>query len=119
MPQEVDGGDTEDALGGLHHQAMLLQAIEEEVEMARVLLFISAGNEDVVEVDEDKGQVVAHPVHHPLEGLGSVLEAEGHPQEFPETEGGNDGGFGDVFGMQGDLMVAMDQVHLGEDLHPL
>ena len=49
-----------------------------------------ACNEDIVKIDEDVGQAPQNPIHQPLERLGRVLEAKGHPQELEQAERGYD-----------------------------
>ena len=49
---------------------------------------ICAGDEDIVQVDEDKWQVEAQPVHHALEGVASIPEAKGHGKPLKQTKGG-------------------------------
>ena len=44
-----------------------------------------------------------------------VAEAKGHGKVFVEAEGSDDGGFGNVRWMDGNLVVAFDEVQLGED----
>jgi hypothetical protein len=51
-----------------------------------VLFHSSAGNEDVVEVDEHKGQVRKDGVHHPQERQTGVLEPEWHADKLEKAE---------------------------------
>ncbi len=41
-----------------------------------------AGDDDVVQVAEDEGEVLEDAVHEALEGLGCVAEAERHEEVF-------------------------------------
>ena len=75
---------------------------------------VRAGDENVVQVDENEGQVDAQPVHHALEGVASVPEAKGHGKPLEQTKGGDDRGLGDVPLGHGDLVVPLDKVQLGE-----
>ena len=75
---------------------------------------IRANNEDVVQVDKNKGQVDAQPVHHPLEGVASVPEAKGHGKPLKQTKGGDYGSLGDVPLGHGELVVPLHKVQLGE-----
>ena len=45
-------------------------------------------------------------VHQSLEGLSRVAEAKGHGEVLIEAKGSDDHYFGDVRGMNGDLVVA-------------
>ena len=47
-----------------------------------------------------------------------ILEAEGHPHEFKEAEGGDDGRLLDVGGVNRDLVVALLQIQLAEHRCP-
>ena len=58
-------------------QAVLLKDGEDLPEMLDVLLQAVAGDDDVVQVAEDEGEVLEYAVHEALEGLGGVAEAEG------------------------------------------
>ena len=49
-----------------------------------MLLFGAAGNENIVEVDENEGNAAKDAIHQPLKCLGGVLEPK---EELPEPEG--------------------------------
>ena len=93
------------ALGQVHHQNKGPQSLEDQAEVANMGGKIRAGDEDVVQVDEDEWQVYDQPVHHALEGVASVPEAKGHGKPLKQTKGGDDGGFGNVPLGHGDLVV--------------
>ena len=78
---------------------------------------ILAGHQDVVNVSENEVQTLTDDVHQALEGLGSILQAEGHSDEFIESKRGDDSGLGNVYNSHGDLVVASDQIDLRENPH--
>ena len=96
---------------------ILSEETEDLTEVRCVLLFGAAGNENIVEVDENKGNAAEDAIPQPLKCLGGVLGPKGHAEELPEPEGCDDSCLGDVGRCHGDLVVAAHQVHLGEDLH--
>ena len=61
-----------------------------------MLLFGAAGNENVVEVDENEGDAVKDAIHQPLKRLGGVLEPKGHAEELLEPERSDDSCLRDV-----------------------
>ena len=63
-------------------------------------------------VHKDEGEAVGYPIHHPLESVAGVAEPKTHPKELVQAEQRDDGGLGDIPGMQG---VALAQIHLAED----
>ena len=73
------------------------------------------GHQDVVKVDEDAKQTREALVHKPLEGLGSIAQPKGHVQILPSPEGGNDGGLGNVFFEDRDLVEGGTQIYLAEE----
>ena len=81
-----------------------------------VLLRGAAGDDVVVEVGEDEGQVAEEHVHEPLEGLRGVAEAERHEQVFKEAERRYNGRFWNVSRVHWNLVVPLDEVDEGEEL---
>ena len=61
-----------------------------------MLVFVLAGDEDVVDVDKNVLETLRHSVHEALERLSGTFEAERHPDELPETEWSDDGSLGNV-----------------------
>ena len=49
-------------------------------------------------------------VHKALECLGRIAEAKGHGKVFIEAKRSDDSCFGDVKGVDGDLVVTFDEV---------
>ena len=104
MAEKVKGVPSELTLCRIDNQPMLAEP-EEGPEVGQVLLFRGARDEDVIQVDEEEGQVLEHRVHEALEGLRRVPQAEGHPQKLEETEEGDDGCIRDVLWVHRHLMV--------------
>jgi len=67
---------------------MLVQELQHPAEMGDVGGPVPAEDEDVVEVDEDKGDAIEDPVHHPLERLGGVLQTKRHLQKTQRGQRG-------------------------------
>ncbi len=72
MTQELDGGGGEHALLCVDDQACIVQLREDFPQMLQMLLLISAGDDDVVQVAEDEGEACQDAVHHALEGVACV-----------------------------------------------
>ena len=66
--------------------------VEHRVEMLLMRGQRVRENEDVVKIDKTKLKITKDPVHHPLEGLVSVPEAERKVEKFEEAKVSNDGG---------------------------
>ncbi len=81
-------------------------------EVRFMLLFGVAGDEDVIQVDEDERDATEDAIHQPLEHLGGILETKGHAEELPETKRSDDGRLGDICRHNRDLVVAAFQVTL-------
>ena len=116
VAQKFDAGDAEDALVHVEEQAVVLQSAKDLLEMMQVLLRVLAADENIIKVAEVEGAVEKNSVDHPLESHPGILEAEGHPPKFEETEGGDDGRFGHVRGVHGDLVIPFDKVKSGKNL---
>jgi hypothetical protein len=71
----------------------------------------AAGDEMVVQVCEDEGEVAKQLVHEALEELSSICQTERHKQIFKQPEGGDDGGLLNVLGRHGDLMVPLHEIY--------
>ena len=93
---------------------MIVEAFEDKAQVLLVLLRGRAGNEDinicVAEVESLK-----YLIDEPLERLRGVAQSKWHLQELIETEGCDNGSFGDVRWLNQYLMVGPYQVNLGED----
>ena len=96
-------------------QPKVTKAIKDLAEMIHVLLHVSAGHQDVVEVDEAETQVGPHPVHEELESVSSIPEAKGHHNKLPEAEGSHNGSLGNVHRVHHDLIIPFHQVNLGKN----
>ena len=82
VSQELHGSGGKHALCWVDLQAFLLKDGEDLPEMLHVLLQAVAGDDDVVQVAEDEGEVLEDAVHEALEGLSCVAEAERHEEIF-------------------------------------
>ncbi len=77
MAQELDGGIGEHALLCVDDQACITQARKYFPQMLQMLLLVSAGDDNVVKVAEDKGESRQDPVHHALEGVAPLRSLKG------------------------------------------
>ena len=106
MAEEVNGVATKLALGDVDDQAVLLESLEQQAEVFFVCLNILASHQDVINIDEGEIQTVTGNVHQALESLGSIHQAERHPEKLIQPERSDDGGFGDILSGHRDLVVA-------------
>ena len=100
------------ALGRVDHQSKLAQALEDLLEMDKVLLHVGAGDENFIEVNEGEVQASTNLVHHALKCVARIVQAKGHDHKLPETEGGDDCRLGNICRVHVDLVVALDEVQL-------
>ena len=63
VPEKVKCVPSELTLRRIDNQPMTAEPREEGPEVGQVLLFRGARNEDVIQVDEEEGQVLEHWVH--------------------------------------------------------
>ena len=75
-------------------------------------------NQFVVNIDKTKWKITKDPVHHSLEGPGSVPEAERKGGKFKEAEGSNDGGLRNISWPHGNLEITFLEIKFGEELGP-
>ena len=117
VADKVHLGGGEDALGGVGEELWLSEEGEGGAEVVLVGFGGGGEDQDVVQVDEDEGvEVGAEDVmHEALEGGGGVGEAKGHDGELKVAIAGAEGGLGDVFRGDPNLVVAVAEVNLGED----
>ena len=66
MPEEVKLLHTELALADVQEEAVGRQMLEQGAQMSCMLGAVLASNQDVVDVSEDKIQVLAYDIHQPL-----------------------------------------------------
>ena len=83
--------------------------------MLLVLVGGVTGNQEVVQVDKDKGKGTKDGVHEALECLGTIFQAKRHPKKLKGAEWSDNGGFRDMIRMHRDLMVCLCKVDLRED----
>ena len=96
VAQELDDGGGKHGLCWVNLQAVLLKDGEDLPEMLDVLLQAVAGDDDVLQVAEDEGEVLEYSVHEALEGLVGIAEAEGHEEVLEQAERRDDRRLGDV-----------------------
>ena len=95
--------------------AMSRQEAEQGPEVLPVLLLSAARHQYIIQIYENGVNLPQDAVHHPLKGLGGVLEPKRHPDELIQAERGDDGGFRDVFRGHGYLVEPPHQIHDRED----
>ena len=55
MSQELNLVLAQGALVCIHYQTILEEALEQDVEVVEVFLFVIGGNQDIIQVDEKEG----------------------------------------------------------------
>ena len=75
-----------------------------------VLLKGRTGNENVIKVDKGERKILENVVHQTLKGLSSITEAIGHVKILKEAEGSNHSSFGNIRGMNRNLMIGLHQI---------
>ena len=55
--------------------------LEQQAEVPFERFGVLSGHQDIVNVDENEVQTLADDVNQALEGLGSILQAEGHSDQ--------------------------------------
>jgi hypothetical protein len=84
-----------------------------------MLNFVASGHQEVIKVDRyETIKVASDGVHEPLESLGCIPESKRDAEELVQSKRRNDSGFGDVVCRHRNLMIATDQINLGEDAFP-
>ena len=83
--------------------------------MGLVFGCVGAGDENVIDVNENKIETTSYFVHKTLECLCCVAETKRHFDEFEQTKGGRNGGLANVVVGHRDLVVRSDEVDLGEN----
>ena len=95
---------------------MFSQALEDRPKVLKVLLDRPGEHEDIVNIDGAEGQVPQDHIHRPLEGGPSVAEPEAGEVDSEGTEGRCHSGLRYIFRGHGDLVIAIGEVQLQEDL---
>jgi hypothetical protein len=96
VSQELDGGLGEHALLCIDDQACITQAIENFSQMLQMLLLVSAGYDDVVQVAINEREPRQDPVNHALEGVARITQPERHAAKLEQPERCADGCLSDV-----------------------
>ena len=82
MPQEFQFLNSKNTFGGIDHNTVVSQALENLAEVLLVLLRGRTGNQYIINVYENKVEPTKHLVHEPLECLASIPQSEGHADEL-------------------------------------
>ncbi len=94
MAKKLHGGHSKNAILAFDDQSGVAEPMEENPEVLDMVLLWLAGDDDVIQVYEDKVQPTEHRIHVPLEGVACVSEAKGCPQKLPQPEWRDDAVFG-------------------------
>lgn len=78
---------------------------------------IRAGSENVIQVDKDAPESAQDRVHHMLKGLACCTQNKGMWKNSENAEGSRNGRLAVVLGGDRNLVIPMDEVHLGENGH--
>ena len=65
---------------------------------------------------QKKRKFAKDPVHHPLEGLGSVFEAKREAKKFKKAKGSDDGGLGNISRPHWNPEITLLEIKFGEEL---
>ena len=115
MPKVLHGRLTKNTLGGVDDQAVGSKETKDSTEVLEVGGTGRGGDENVVQINKTVWEMAKYSVHESLEGLCRVAEAERHPKELEQAEGSDDGGFGNMLGIHGNLEIALGQIQLTEN----
>ena len=115
MTKKLKGGFTQDTLGCVDLDTMVLQAAEDFTEVVEVLIQVLAGNQDVVQVRVAEWKATKNLVHEALEGLGGIPQTKRHTGELKQAERCVHGSLGYVCRLHGDLVLCPHKVNLAED----
>ena len=92
-------------------KASTAKALKNSLEMSGVSGTVRTGNQNVVKVDENKGEITKNTIHESLKCLGRVLESKRHPKELEQAKGSNHCGFLYVAWIHGDLVISSDEIN--------
>ena len=115
MTKKLKGGLTQDTLGCVDLDTMVVQAAEDFAEVVEVLIQVLAGNQDVVQVCVAEWKAAENLVHEALEGLGSIPQSKRHTGELKQAKRCGNGRLGYVCRLHRDLVVCPHKVNLAED----
>ena len=98
-------------------EAIEAAEVEHTVEMLLMRGQRVGENQYVVKIDKTKMKSTKDLVHHPLEGLGSILEAKIRGgSKLEKATGSNDGGLWNIDGSHGNLEITLMEIKFGEEL---
>ena len=75
-----------------------------------------AENQYIVKIDKTKRKLTKDPVHHPMEGLGSVLEAKREAEKIEKAEESDEGGLRNICRPLRNLEIILLEFKFGEEL---
>ena len=92
-----------------------MQAVEQGDQVLFVLILVLAGNQDVIEINKEEIQILENRVHKPLKSLRCILQTKRHPEVFEQAKRGDYRRLGYILGVNWDLVITPDKVHLTKD----
>ena len=119
LAQEIDLLGPEDTFVVAEDETSGAETFEDQMQVTPVLLRSGGEDEDVIDVGDVEGEINEDGVYHPLKGGTSVTKAKTGVVEGVGAEGRDDGGLRDVVCMHGNLVVALQDVQLGEYFCPM
>ena len=76
---------------------------------------VATGDQYVINVAKGEAQALKCSVHEALKRLCRILQTKRHAEKFPQPKRGDDSRLGYDIWVDRELVVAPDQVNLGED----
>ena len=116
MAEELHFSLGQGTLLWVQNEAVLPKALKNCPQVLKMFFDCSGEDEDIVDVHRAEGQVPQDHIHRPLEGGPSVAEPEAGEVEREGTEGRRHGGLRYIFRGHRNLIIALGEVQLGEDL---
>ena len=116
VTQEIHFLGSEDTFIMAEDEASGAETFEDQVQETPVLLGGGGEDEDVIDIGDAEEKIAEDGVYHPLKDSTSVAKAKTGVVEGVGAEGRGDGSLRDVVWVHGDLVVALQEVQLGEDL---
>ena len=95
---------TQNALWSLHNHAVGGESLEDYIQVLEMLLDAIACHQDIVDIDENAGNVAEDFVHESLEILASIFKPEWRAREDKQAKRSNYGRLGNVFVRDGYLV---------------
>ena len=99
----------------IDQKAISLENVENHSQVREMSGEIRAGHQHVVQVDKNKRKTAEEMVHEPFKHLSSIAETERHLGKLKEAKRGDNGCLGDISSGDRNLIIAFDQIKLGEN----